>query len=306
VFIPNSKIVKNDVVVLGQRSGQPRQLRRWVYFNVDFRTSPSDVVDAVLEALRDVPIENVAVDPAPSCVLMDLGESTARYAVRYWLTNIAVDDPTDGEVRTRVFFALKRKGIPLALPAHALFMTEDTNKRRERHSAEAHARRLTALRSVEIFQPLDDAECERVADALVYAPFAKGERITRQGADAHWLYLVAQGRVAVRVAVDGDEREVAQMGAGEVFGEMSLLTGEPRSASVFAQGDVECWRLDREVFSAVLQRRPEVAHEIAALLAERRVRLFEVRGDLDAAARDRRVEQEKSALLSRMRAFFGL
>jgi len=78
VFIPNSKIVKNDVTVLGQRSGQPRQWRRWVYFNVDFRTAPGDVVDAVLEALRDVPIANVAVDPPPSCVLVDLGESTAR------------------------------------------------------------------------------------------------------------------------------------------------------------------------------------------------------------------------------------
>jgi CRP-like cAMP-binding protein len=222
------------------------------------------------------------------------------------LTDLAVDDPNDGEVRTRIFFALKRRGIPLALPAHALFMTEDTNKRRERHNAEAHARRLQALRTVEIFQPLDDVECARVTDALVYSPHARGERITRQGADAHWLYLVAQGRVAVRIAVDGDEREVVQLGAGEVFGEMSLLTGEPRSASVFALSDVECWRLDRDVFRDVLQRRPEVAHEIAALLAERRVRLHEVRGDLDAAARERRVEQEKSALLSRMRAFFGL
>jgi small-conductance mechanosensitive channel/CRP-like cAMP-binding protein len=306
VFIPNSKLVKNDVVVLGQRRGQPRQWRRWVYFNVDFRTSPGDVIEVVLEALRDVPIENVAASPAPSCVLLDLGESTARYAVRYWLTDLAVDDPTDGEVRTRIFFALKRKGIPLAMPAHALFLTEDTNKRRERHHAEAHARRLKALRSVEIFAPLEDAECERVAEALVFAPFARGERITRQGAEAHWLYLVVQGRVTVRIAVDDDEREVAQMGAGDVFGEMSLLTGEPRAASVYALSDVECWRLDREVFRDVLHRRPEIAHEIAALLAERQLRLSKVRGDLDTAARDRSLEQEKSALLSRMRSFFGL
>jgi hypothetical protein len=56
----------------------------------------------------------------------------------------------------------------------------------------------------------------------------------------------------------------------------------------------------------VLHRRPEIAHEIASLLAERRMRLSEVRDDLDSAARDRSLEQEKSALLSRMRSFFGL
>ncbi|MBM4279691.1 MAG: mechanosensitive ion channel [Deltaproteobacteria bacterium] len=306
VLIPNSKLAKNDVVVLGQRQGQPRQLRRWVYFHVDFRTPPGDVVDTVLDALRDMPIPNVAAEPPPSCVLLELGESTARYAVRYWLTDIAADDPTDGDLRTRVFFALKRRGIPLAMPAQAVFVTEDSNKRRERHHAEERTRRLKALRRVELFAPLGDAECERVADALVHAPYARGERITRQGAEADWLYLVGAGRVAVRIAVDGEEREVAQIGAGEVFGEMSLLTGEPRAASVYALSDLDCWRLERDVFRMVLQDRPEVANEIAGQLSERRVRLEEVRGDLDAVARARRVEQEKTALVARMRSFFGL
>ncbi len=306
VFIPNSKLVKNDVVVFGLRSGQPRRLRRLIQFQVDFRTPPGEVIDTVLGALCGVPISNVATDPPPSCVLMDLGESTARYTVRYWLEDIAIDDPTDSEVRTRIFFALKRKGIPLALPAQAVFVTEDSPSRRARHSDEAHVRRLRALRRVELFAPLADAECERVAAALVHAPHARGERITEQGAQAHWLYLIADGEVTVRVASNGAEREVARMGPGEVFGEMSLLTGEPRAASVFARTDVECWRLDRDVFRAVIQERPEIASEIAALLAERRVRLEEVLGALDAAARLRRVEQEKSALAARMRSFFGL
>jgi len=307
VYIPNSKLVKGDVIVLGKRSGQPHQWRRWVWFNVDFRHHPTTVIETVLKALHEgAPVPNVALEPKPTCVLMDFGESTARYAVRYWLTDLAVDDPTDSAVRVRVFFALKRAGIPLALPAHALFMTEDSQKRRDRKVKEAQQVRLQSLATIDVFAPLDEAERTRLADMLVFAPYARGERITRQGAEAHWLYLVGKGTVSVRVEVDGIEREVVKMGEGEVFGEMSLLTGEPRSASVYAETDVECWRLDRDAFQEVLAERPEVAAPIAALLAERQVRLMAVKEGLDAEARDRRKTEVEERLLTKMRAFFGL
>lgn len=307
VYIPNSKLVKGDVTVLGKRSGQPHQWRRWVWFNVDFRHHPTTVIDVVQRALQaGSPVPDVALDPRPNCVLMDFGESTARYAVRYWLTDLAVDDPTDSAMRVRVFFALKRAGIPLALPAHALFMTEDSQKRRDRKVKEAQQLRLQGLATVDVFAPLDDDERQQVADMLVLAPFSRGERITRQGAEAHWLYLVGKGTVSVRVEVDGVEREVATMGEGEVFGEMSLLTGESRAASVYAVTDVECWRLERDAFKHILADRPDVAAPIAALLAERQVRLMEVREGLDAEARGRRKSEVEEHLLSRMRAFFGL
>lgn len=306
VFIPNSKLVKGDVIVLGKRHLQPRQWRRWVYFNVDFRHAPTTVMDTVLPAITGVGIDNVAVDPRPSCVLMDFGESTARYAVRYWLTDLAVDDPTDSAVRVRIYFALQRAGIPLALPAHALFLTEDNRKRRDRKEKEAHETRLQRLQNVDVFAPLDDAEREQIADMLVRTPFARGERITRQGAEAHWLYLVGKGQVSVRVEVDGVEKEVATMGDGEVFGEMSLLTGAVRAASVYAITDVECWRLDREAFKLILADRPDVASPIASLLAERQVHLLAVKEGLDAEARGKRVIEEQGRLLDKMRQFFGL
>jgi small-conductance mechanosensitive channel/CRP-like cAMP-binding protein len=306
VFIPNSKLVKGDVTVLGKRHRQPRQWRRWVYFNVDFRHAPTTVIDTVLGAVTGAGIDNMAADPKPSCVLMDFGESTARYAVRYWLTDLGVDDPTDSAVRIRIYFALQRAGIPLALPAHALFLTENSQKRRDRKQKQAHVTRLQRLHRVDVFAPLDDDEREQIADMLVRTPFSRGECITRQGAEAHWLYLVGQGQVSVRVEVDGLEKQVATMGDGEVFGEMSLLTGEPRAASVYALTDVECWRLDRDAFKLILAERPDVATPIAALLAERRVQLQAVREGLDAESHNKRVMEEQSRLLDKMRQFFGL
>jgi CRP-like cAMP-binding protein len=170
---------------------------------------------------------------------------------------------------------------------------------------------MDALQKVAVFAPLDEAERGHIADALVYAPFTQGEVITRQGAEAHWLYLIACGEVSVRVSVDeagqaGPEVAVATMRDGDVFGEASLLTGEPRAASVYAVTDVECWRLDRESFRTVIQQRPDIAAPIAALLAERRVSLSAVKDNLDAEARTRRLKDEERDLLDRMKDFFGL
>ncbi|MBI4512307.1 MAG: mechanosensitive ion channel [Deltaproteobacteria bacterium] len=307
VIVPNSVLMKGQVMVLGRRTGQPLKWRRWVYFNVDFRYQPPDVISAVLEALDGAPIEHVARDPAPSCILMDLHESYGRYAVRYWLTDLAPDDPTDSEVRTRVYFALKRAGIPLSIPAHAIFMTEETTQRRAEKSRADHDRRIAALSNVDLFSHLPAPELHELADELRYAPFARGETLTRQGAEAHWLYMIVEGEVSVRVSVDGGlEREVARLRQGNFFGEMSLMTGERRSATVVATTDVECYRLEKASFQEALRKRPELAEEVAEILAKRRVELAAVKEGLDLEAQRSRLLAAKSDLLGRIRDFFGL
>lgn len=306
VLLPNSVLMKGAVTVLGRRHGKPEQWRRWIWFNVDFRYPPSDVIDAVTRALRDQHLERVAREPAPDCILMELHESYGRYAVRYWLTDLAVDDPTDSVVRTRVMFALRRAGIPLSIPAHAVFVTEESKKRKELKSLSERQRRVDALHEVELFSPLDDEELDRLADSLHPAPFTRGEIITRQGAEAHWLYLVIEGEVSVRVARDGAESEIARMAGGSFFGEMSLMTGEPRSATVVALTDVDCYRLDRTAFQELVKRRPEVARPIAELLAERRARRVALEENLSAEARAKKLKDDETDLLSRMKSFFGL
>jgi len=307
LIIPNSVLLGERVYVLGRRMGQPVQWRRWVYFNVDFRHAPSQIVRVVLDALIQVPIEEVAAEPEPQCVLMDLHESYARYAVRYWLTNLKLDDATDSIVRTRIYFALKRAGIPLSIPAHAVFLTEESSEREQKKQREEQGRRLKAIEKLEIFRPLPDDERAFLAESLRYAPFAAGEVLTRQGAEGHFLYLILGGEVSVRVTGEGAlAREVARLQAGDFFGEMSLMTGELRSATVVATAGVECYRLDKSAFEEILRRRPEVAEPVAEILARRRMELTAVREGLDQEAQTRRLAAAKVDLLARIRDFFGL
>jgi small-conductance mechanosensitive channel/CRP-like cAMP-binding protein len=307
IIIPNSVLMKSQVTVLGRRSGQPRQHRQWVYFNVDFRYSPAEVIDVVESTLRGEPIPNIAANPMPNCVLIDFKESYGSYAVRYWLTDLAVDDPTNSVVRTRIYFALQRAGIPLSIPAHSIFVTEDDASRRERKSAEEIEERVRALRRVELFDPLTEEEQRALAGRLRVAPFVRGEAMTLQGAEAHWLYLITKGEAEVRVSADGNISEhLATLGTGDFFGEMGMMTGETRTATVIALSDVECYRLDKEAFHEILQSRPEIAESISEILARRRVELEAAREDLNEEAKLMRMRHHQGDLLHRIKGFFRL
>jgi len=166
VVFPNSFLMRGRVTLLGHRTGEPRQHRQWVYFNVDFRYPPTDVIRIVDTALCAEPIKNVAQRPAPHCLVIDFKDSYSAYAVRYWLTDMAQTDPTDSLVRSRIYSALRRAGIPLSIPARSIFVTEETEKRRERKRGEEINRRIDALKRVELFSELTDEERRDIGAAI--------------------------------------------------------------------------------------------------------------------------------------------
>ena len=306
IIVPNSVLMRGQVLILGRRTDKPVQWRRWVWFNVDFRYPPTQVTSIVEQAVRAAPIERVAADPLPNCILMDFTDSYGKYAVRYWLTDLAVDDPTDSVIRQRIYFALKRAGIALSIPAQAIFATVDDPARRAGKTQQEHDQRLRALSKVDFFHHFSDEDKAHLADGLIVAPFAKNETITKQGAEAHWLYIMTSGEASVHVAVDGGDREVARLKAGSFFGEMSLMTGAPRSATVLAVTDVECYKLDKQAFQDIIRRRPEIADEIADILSKRRVELEAVKEGLSEEQKRKRLESAKTALVDSIRVFFGL
>jgi CRP-like cAMP-binding protein len=310
VVVPNANLLAQNIVILGKRAGKPLQHRMWVYFNVDFRHAPSRVVEVVRDALTASPIEGVADDPKPSVICYDFAkdgrDSFGYYAVRYWLTDLANDDPTSSRIRARIFTALQRAGIPLARPVQTVFWRpeEGTAARDERHKEG----RLIALDRVDLFHSLTEDERSFVAQHLTYAPFTAGETCTKQGAVAHWLYVLCSGKVEIRRHVDGSPtaKGVAIIEAPGFFGEMGLMTGEPRSADVVALTDVECYRLDKPGLQRVLEERPDAAEQFSKTLARRRVELATALEGLDAEARRARITSEETRILDKIQEFFGL
>ena len=305
VVIPNSVLVKARVTIVGRRGGSALQHRQWVYFQVNLHYSPTKVIETVERALRAEPIPCVSKSPEVHCLLTDMKNGDGTYAVRYWLADLAKPDPTDSLIRTRVYVALHRANIPLAVPSQSVVITEESSHRDQLHTREME-QRMAALRDVELFQPLTDNERDEIAAKLVAAPFVRGEAITQQGAEAHWLYIMTEGEADVRVAIDGVSRQVGSLQGGDYFGEMGLMTGEPRSATVIAQTDVKCYRLGKEAFKDILRRRPELAEDISATLARRRVGLDAARQEASEEGLRDRVKTTQKAFLHCMRDFFGL
>ena len=310
IIVPNASLLAQSFSILGRRNGMPLQHRMWVYFQVDFRYAPGAVIEAVNEALQGSPIANVSADPKPHAICMDLAKDTrdsfAYYAARYWLTDLAVDDPTSSLVRARLYTGLRRAGIPLARPSSTTFVAmheaDDDRGRVSRHKQA----RMTAVESVELFHGLTAEEREFVAEHLRYAPFAAGEKVTRQGAVAHWLYIITRGRVEIRRTHEGKTIVVGEVAAPGFVGEMGLLTGAPRTADVVACTDVECYRLDKQGFERVVTERPDAARQFSEALAKRQIGLIAADEKLDEAAKSVRQAQAQEAILRRIEDFFGL
>jgi small-conductance mechanosensitive channel len=304
VVIPNSHIMKGHVQILGKREGQPRQWRRILRFMVDPRVPPARVIATVNEELRDLPIANVARHPAPSTVLHGFVHGNLEYDLRYWLTELAEDEATDSLVRMHLFASLQRAGIRIAEEQRTVHGINRDEAHAEAVRKREIDRRIEMLRGVDLFTVLSEDEMTEIAERLQYAPFARGDVITKQGNVAHWLYLIMFGEAEVRFEAEHSAPQlISTLKAGQFFGEMALLTGDTRSATVVAKTDVECYRLEGKAFQGLLLKRPEIAEGMSRVIASRRPDLDKVR---DSFAAQRQAPPEQVDLLGRIRRFFGL
>lgn len=301
VIFPNGWMVKNRFTIIGSRRDPQIRWRRWTWFNIDIEAPPSEVISTLEEAIRDSGAPNVLLDPPPTAVLMDVAHGYARYALRYWLSDPQPDDPTDSDVRRHALAGLARCGIELAVETEERLIVKENERRRAHLKADELARRQALLSEVDLFSSLSSEELAALAAQLVRAPYPKGATITRQGRVAHWLYLIVSGQADVWVELEGQRTHVATLMPGSVVGEMGMMTGEPRRATVTARSDVVCLRLGKAALVSVLRARPEIASEISAVMSSRQ-------GQLDVAMQTvaKSGERHSEALGARIRAFFGL
>lgn len=307
-IVPNSQLMKGRYYVLCDKHAEHPTWRRSIDFNIDLAVPPGRIVHMVEADMAAATIPNVSASPAPSCILLHFGPGYAQYSLRYWLTDPLPDELTDSEVRTHVLATLQRNGIRLATDDHIIHLVEEGAAHRKDVEHRELQRRLRAINAIELFTRLADDEKLQLANFLTNAPFARGDVITRQGAIAHWLYIIINGEAeAWWQPPEGPRRLLEKRGTGSVFGEIGLMTGAPRRATVIATTDVEAYRLDKEGFQEIIRQRPEIADSLSGIL-ERRLQRF---AELEQGYHRGRDEQAQSipgsaAIGRKIREFFGL
>lgn len=305
IVIPNSALMNGNVIVLARRGDERAVWRRNVLFQVDYDYSPARVCDAVSEALSRAEIVNVAREPLPTCLCNDFKDSGAEYAVVYFVIDPRREWMTKSDILVHVYAALVRAAMPIPYPRQVVELIRDESGR---HAREDFARKRAALDHAELFASLTPQEKDALAVELRTAPFAVDDIVFREGEKADSLYILAHGQVhVVRDSPDGATRnKFASLDAPGYFGEMGLLLGAPRGATVVAAGDVMTFQLNRKGFDAILQARPEIAMAMSEVLAQRQAANVAMLQALDAEQRARHASGAAGELVRKIRDFFGI
>ncbi|HYZ85750.1 MAG TPA: mechanosensitive ion channel family protein [Bryobacteraceae bacterium] len=297
IMVPNSVIAKNATTIIGQKR------RKLIPFLVPYaEQSPHAIMTATDEALRAAPIRDVAPDPAPRTIVMEFRQDVIQFGVYAWMTRPGHELAAISDVLTRIYFALSRIGVQMGHAPQLLELRRES----KRPAEEVLIEQLKVIDHVGLFRSLTDDEKGLLAQRLQKFSFAPGELILKQGDAGDSMFFVDCGSVRILVANGtGLSEELAVLPAGSFFGEMSLLTGEPRSATVMAAEQTDCWRLEKDGVQAVLNVRPEVAGDIANVLAQRRAELEVARQKLDLESAARLRTEHHLGLLSRIQQFFN-
>ncbi len=254
-------------------------------------------------AIRTSP--GILPDPPPECILETFGDSAIGYWCRFFIDDFARRDALVGGVAARLYYEFLREGVAIPYPIRTVHVYEhsDVQERRERDD---RIRRLAhRFLAIDFLAPLGPGPLDALARRVRTVAFGSGEAIVREGDEGTDLFLIERGEVSVTIDSGGGPHEIARLTVGDFFGEMSLMTGEVRRATVVALGDVQAVRVDKDSFRDILAGNVELVEEISRVLALRESAL-EQQAAAHPAEAEEVVKTRSAALLGVIRGFFGL
>ena len=302
VFIPNSKVLSEAVVNFSLPSTvQVRKLA----VGVSYQIPPNKVKDTVLDVLAGVP--GVNKRPEPLVRVSSYGDFSVHYEIRYSINDFSRHVEIEARIMNLLWYRFKRNGIEIPMPVRDINLRhvtpESLREEQERRADEI----MGKMEKAEIFSPLSKAELRGLVSQVSVKAYAAGEIPVRQGDPGNSFYIIKSGKVDVVVEKSpGETAVVASLGPGNFFGEMSLLTGAARTASIQVQEDAEFIVIDKESFGSTLADNPSIAESLSHILSERQAGLDAERERLDASALERRKKDASGRMLSKIRDFFGL
>ncbi|MFO0944798.1 MAG: mechanosensitive ion channel family protein [Planctomycetota bacterium] len=298
VIVPNAKLADFPI----RNFTKPeRWSRRSLYVVCPYDVPPGKVHKIILEAIADS--WGVNRHPAPSVVTNAFTDRGIEYWIRFFTAEFDSRDRVDGGARDRIWYALSRYGVSLPYAQRQVELRQVTEETLAlERIAQIHQVKEN-LRKVDIFNALPEQSLDRLAMLAKVHFHVANEVILRQGDEGSELYIIRDGIVTVSKERGGQrEMEVGRIGPGKFFGEMALLTGQRRTATIRAAEDCELLVVDKPAMSTVLTENPELAARIAEVLARR----TEGPDAQSIGEDDKASTNVETTLLSRIKSFFSL
>jgi small-conductance mechanosensitive channel len=294
VYIPNNLLQSG--VFLNYSSGNPAN-RRCLKVSAEDSVPPAHVKEVLVRCAQSV--TGVAASPAPQALLLEYQDSGICYGLYYWLERYGNHPMAQDDVATRVWYAFKREGIGIPYPVRTVQL------RRAKDLVEANRTHIeNSLQEWQLAEAFYGEELRELSFSTQRRLYAPGEDVVREGEGGDSLFTLVSGQADV-LAGPGDAAPLATLKRGEIFGEMSLLTGAPRSATVRAKTSLEVLEINKAGLQKVLAKRPELSERLAELVSRRQAALAAAKAASGGAGQAPEPEGEKT-LAKRIRHFFGL
>ncbi|MGI8494719.1 MAG: cyclic nucleotide-binding domain-containing protein, partial [Pyrinomonadaceae bacterium] len=293
VIISNSNLGKEAIEVAPRENLNARL----VHFNSLYANSPAHTIQVIREAVRQV--ENVSPKMRPIVRIRDLAESGIDWEIKYWLEDYTKYNDTDAMIRQRIWYVFQREKIEFAYPTRTIHVETKTQ---DSAFVETSNEICDRISNVPIFAPLSDEETAKLANASHVRVFAPHEAIVRKGQRGGSMFVVHRGAVNIQVMENGISKTINTLHEGDIFGEMGLFTGEPRTATVAASDETEVLEINNAAIKPLLEDNPDLVEALSKTIAERRALLAQSGENENAVAS----ADESAGIFHSIRNFFGL
>ncbi len=292
IVFPNSRIAREPLEIHALNVLNRRTLR----FPAPCSIPPRKIIAIVQQAVRSVP--QLASEMAPSTRIAEFSESGVTYELLYWISDYMSTPELDSIIRERIWYSFGRNGIEIPFPVrHVLLEQRKTTEGPEEADYQG------ILAAVDILKPLTSQERQEVAQSLVQRVYAPGEVIVRRGEAGDSMFVIHRGRAEVLISdASGRPQQVAALGAGSFFGEMSLFTGEARAADVRAMEELDLLVIQKPAIERLLNENGGLAQAFSVTIAQRQARLAEI----SRAVPEEETQKQSETILRRIQRFFSL
>lgn len=297
VSLPNDLVIQSGVTNYA-RPTTTHFCNVWV--DAAYRTPPEQVCATLLETAAAV--SGVLPEPKPVAFVTAFNESAIQYRIKFPIGDFSQRDSIESAMRTYIWHAFARKGIEIPFPQRVVHRTASEEVASTSRAVEGIIRQLTA---VDFLATLDAKQLEALAEGARWESYLPGERIVRQGEPGEVLYVLVSGTVDVRLDQGGLTTTVTTLEPGKFFGEMSLLTGEPRSATVVAATAVSVIAVGKPALLQLIESDRQLIEKIGEVVARRQAATAAVKAQLSRDAEALSVVTRTRSLVERIQSFFS-
>jgi small-conductance mechanosensitive channel/CRP-like cAMP-binding protein len=313
VVIPNNAVASEMIVNFARPD---RKTALTIPLKVSSGAPPVVVLDALLQAAREVP--EVIAAPSPQAYIIGHDNFGISYLVKFWVTDFARKDPIMGDVARHIWYKFKRenievpvflsegvKGVVEAIAAGKGVGAEDGETERTYNDLLRSnlLRYQEGEKAGQLLVPED--EVRRLADAVRRRKYTRGEVLFRQGEKGESCFIVAEGALHGEIIYEEKRKRFTsefRVGSGGIFGEMSLFTGLPRTATGVIEEEAELLEITAENFALLLSRNPQLAEVMAELVSSRNQKNAEFLGKIkELSAQDIEASTSRHSILERLK-----